>query len=1064
MRKNFLSLMLIFSAASCAFSQQENIISGKVQSLENKPLENVIVTNLSTNENAETDADGNFKIKASKSDIIVVEGLDYQSLEIVVSDQTNYQLTLIKSVENELNEVVVTALGITKEQKKVGYATQEIGTGTIERVTTPNVGNLFSGQVAGLYVSNPPGMQQAPAFNLRGKTPVIVIDGFIVNEDAFAALNQNDIENINVLKGTSASALYGSRGKDGVVIITTKKAKKAGVSVELSQNIMYTAGFTVYPETQNQYGNGSNGKYEFWDGADGGISDGDMIWGPKLNQGQLIAQWNSPIRNKQTGEIIPWYGDVAGTAYNDRTLYERVPTPWVNHDNLDYFLKAGSISNTNFAVNMNSDKGSLRISGNYLEMNDRIPESKLNRGGLSLNGTINITDQLKLNSKISYNRSYTPNVPNYNYNPSGHMYTILIWMGNDVNGRDLQKHQWVPGMEGFRQANYNYAWYNNPWFSASNYKNEKLTEVINSQIGLEFKATEDLSFKTNVSLIKENEQLEMKSPKSFFNYSAPREGRYSITKENDILVDYDFLASYKKSLFNDKVEVAINAGGAVNYWKKDNLYSETDGLIVPGIYNLGNSEGNVLSRGRMNERLIQSLFTTVDLSFFDALFLNASFRNDWNSTLPANNRSYFYPSVSSSLVISNLIDMPSFVDMLKIYGSWAKVSGGLDPYSLNNYYLTGQLNYNGNQTASYPTLLANSNIKPETSDSYELGLNANLFKNRITLGATYYNIKDYNQIVKLPTSEASGFKERYVNGNEYTTNGFELTLGFVPVKTANFTWKSLINWSKFEQKLTSIYNNQDRYGNLRLDDRIDSYYDSQWLKNSDGQVILNPTTGMPTIDPYARKIGHLNPDWTFGFNNTFKYKGWSLDIGIDGSVGGIMRSEVVEKMWWGGKHPNSVQYRDEEYAGGNYVFVPNGVNVTGGNVQYDINGNIISDTRTYSPHTTAISWQSWAQNYPYRARVTEDESKLFANVFDRTFIKLRSVVLSYDFSSHLKHSKTFKGIVVNVSGYNLAIWKKAKGLYSDPDYNNINDERTGSKNDIQDPSSRWIGMGVNVKF
>ena len=169
--------MLIFSAASCAFSQQENIISGKVQSLENKPLENVIVTNLSTNENAETDADGNFKIKASKSDIIVVEGLDYQSLEIVVSDQTNYQLTLIKSVENELNEVVVTALGITKEQKKVGYATQEIGTGTIERVTTPNVGNLFSGQVAGLYVSNPPGMQQAPAFNLRGKTPVIVIDG-----------------------------------------------------------------------------------------------------------------------------------------------------------------------------------------------------------------------------------------------------------------------------------------------------------------------------------------------------------------------------------------------------------------------------------------------------------------------------------------------------------------------------------------------------------------------------------------------------------------------------------------------------------------------------------------------------------------------------------------------------------------------------------------------------------------------------------------------------------------------------------------------------------------------
>lgn len=1048
----------MLSITSVLLGQEKHEILGKVKNVESKPLANAIITNLSTNESVTADANGNFKIKGAKNDILFIDLFEYEPLEITISDDLSYDIFLNKENINELSEVVVTALGITKEEKKIGYATQEIETETIERLTTPNVGNLFSGQVAGLHVSNPTGMQQAPKFNLRGKSPVIVIDGVLVNEDAYAALNQNDIANINVLKGTSASALYGSRGKDGVVIITTKRAKREGVSVELSQNIMFTSGFTVYPETQTQYGNGSNGKYEFWDGADGGISDGDMIWGPKLNQGQLIAQWNSPIRNKQTGEVIPWYGDVAGTAYSDRTLYERVPIPWEYHDNLGLFLKTGSISNTNFAVNMNNEKGSLRLSGNYVEMTDRIPESKLNRGGLSLNGTLNITDRLKLNSKLAYNRSYSPNVPNYNYNPSGHMYTVLIWMGNDVNGRDLKNHQWVPGMEGFRQANWNYAWYNNPWFSAYNYKNEKLTEVINGQVGLEFKATDDLTFKTNVSMIMENDKAVMKSPKSFFNYNAPREGRYSITKTNDLLVDYDFIATYNKKLFNDEVELSVNAGGSINYWENDYLYSETDGLIVPGIYNLGNSEGNVLSRGKINKRLIQSLYSTIDLGFFDTWFVNASLRNDWNSTLPANNRSYFYPSVSTSLLLSNLFELPEFVDLIKVYGSWAKVSGGLNPYSLNNYYTTGSLNYNGNQTAYYPSLLTNASIKPETSDSYELGLNINLFKNRINFEATYYTIKDYNQIIDLPTSEASGFKTRYVNGNEYTTNGLELTLGFTSIKTENFVWKSLLNWSKFEKKITQIYNNQERYGNLKLNDRIDSFYDFGWLKNSEGQVILDPNTGMPTLDPYVRNIGHLNPDWTFGLNNNFKYKNWSLDVGIDGSIGGVMRSEVVEKMWWGGKHPNSVAYRDEEYATGKNVFVPNGVIVTGGSVQYDVYGNIISDTRTYAPNTRAVSWQSWAQNYPYRARVTESDSELFANVFDRTFIKLRSLVLAYDFTPHLKNSKSIKGLTVNVSGYNLAIWKKAKGLYSDPDFNN------NGSNDIQDPSSRWVGMGVNVKF
>ncbi|MET3732714.1 SusC/RagA family TonB-linked outer membrane protein [Moheibacter stercoris] len=1044
-------------------TKESDLIGGSVKSPDGFTLSDVLVENKSTGSVVYSDADGNFTIEASPNDVLRFELLNHETMELNVGADQQYNIVLNESGINELEGVVITALGISKDEKKVGYATQEVETDRMASITTPSLGSMFSGEVAGMNVSNPTGLQQAPVITLRGKNPVIVIDGVIVNTEAYSALNQNDIENINILKGTTASALYGSRGKDGAILVTTKKAKREGVSVEFSQNTMFTAGYTVFPDTQKEYGAGSNGQYEFWDGADGGINDGDMIWGPKFVPGRKIAQWNSPILDTQTGQIIEWYGNVAGTQYDDRTRYQRVPIDWKYHDNLKTFLRTGSITNTNFAVNLKSEKGSLRLAGNYVNMEDRVPEMRLNRGGLSLNGVLNITDRLRLNSKLSYNRTYSPNIQNYDYNPANYIYTILVWMGGDVDGAALRDNHWVPGMEGYRQANFNYAWHNNPWFNVHHYRNERLTNVLNGQIGFEYDATDELSFKTDVSLIADDTTREIKSPKSYFNYSSGREGNYTATKYSNNMLDYNFMGTYTKDLFHGDVEIIANAGASGNYWKYNYTSSQTDGLIVPGVYNLGNSQGQVSTSNRITERLIYSLYATLDIGLFDVLYMNASVRNDWNSTLPAENRSYFYPSLSGSVLLNNLFNMnKSTVDLVKLYGSWAKVSGGLDPYSLNNYYVTGEMNYNGNQSAYYPSLLANSNIKPQTTESYEVGLSSSFFHKRLTLDMAYYRTLDYNQIIALPVSESSGYNTRYVNGNEYTTNGLEITVGIVPIKTENFNWKTTLNFATSEQKLTEIYGGQERFGNLRLNDRIDSYYDYKWMTNSEGQVILNAATGMPTRDPYVKYLGHFNPDWTFGFNNTFKYKNWKLDIGIDGSIGGVMRSQIVEKLWWGGQHPSSTLWRDQEYASGHYVFVPNGVNVVGGEIVYDVNGNILSDTRQYAAHTTPISWQAWSQNYPYQARVLEDEDEMFANVFDRTFIKLRSVVLEYDFTSLLNPNSFIKGISANISGYNLALWKKSKGLMSDPDFQ-IGGP-SGSGNDIQDPSSRWIGMGFNVKF
>ena len=1050
--KKTLSTFIVF-LLPLYFSAQEVNISGTVKSEDGAVISDVRITDKTRGITATSDKNGIFSILANPKDLLEFYSNDYSLYTIQVSSKKNYVIVLKKATEKQIEGVVITALGIEKKKEKLGYSTQEVATKQFETITTPSLGNLFSGQVAGLNVSNPTGMQQKPSFSLRGNTNLIyVIDGVIVDAEVFQNLDPNNIANINVLKGATASALYGSRGRYGAVLVTTKSAKRQGFSVEFSQNTMVTAGFTNLPKTQTQYGNGSQGKYEFWDGADGGVNDGDMIWGPKFVPGVKIAQWNSPILDKVTGQIIEWYGTVAGSKYNDKSRYERVPIDWTFHDNLKTFLKPAIINNNNFAISYKHNNDSYRLSGNFMNYDDRIPAAYLQRYGVNFASQNYLGKKLIFDSKFSFNQTFTPNIPNYDYNPSGHMYTILIWMGGDVDGKALKNHLWVPGQEGRTQANWNYAWYNNPWFGAEKYKNRNRTDIINAQTGLEYKATDDFSIKGKISIVEDHNKQEIQSPYSYFNYSAPRNGGYLLNDTKTWNLNSDVLATYKKK-FSDNFDFSVNAGASSFYYKNNIDNASTDGLKIPENYELGNSIGAVKYFKYLKEKLIYSAYGTIDIGLYNAFFINISGRNDWSSTLPKANRSYFYPSASLSAILSNLVKMPDAVNLLKVSASWAKVAYDFQPYAIRNYYLNnGGSTFNGLPTYYYPTNLNYENsLKPEQTKSYEIGLTAGLFNNRLTLDATYFRTLDYDNILQFPSTPSSGFTSENVNGNQYTTKGFEVSLGIVPVKTGSFTWRTLINWSTYEKKLTEIYGGMSNYNNIKLGERMDSYYDVTWQKSPDGKVILNATTGMPTRANTLTNLGHFNPDWTFGFNNTFKYKKLSLNIGIDGSIGGVMRSQVVEKMWWGGKHPNSVEYRDIEYANpGKYFFVPDGVNYN-------------PVTGAYTPHTTPISFQSWAQNYPYRARVTEAESEQFANVFDRTFVKLRSVILEYDFTYLLDPKGFVKNFTANISGYNLAMWKKSKNLYSDPDFQ-IGSQTSGSGNDIQDPSSRWFGIGFNLKF
>lgn len=1044
----FLVVMILISTS--IFAQIK--VSGTVLDEGGTPLPGASIIELGAQNGTTTDFDGNFKFTTrSNNGKIEISYLGYKKLVMAFSSAKSvFKNIKLQPDNNVLNEVVVTALGIKKEQKKIGYATQKINTEVMENTSAPNVGNLFTGKVSGLQVSNPTGIFQSANFSLRGKSPLIVVDGIPMNTNFFD-ISQNDIADINVLKGTSASALYGSRGRNGAILITTKKAKTDGLIVDVNQNTMLSAGFTVFPKTQTEYGNGSNGKYEFWDGRDGGIADGDMIWGPKFSDNLNIPQWNSPIKDNVTGETIKWYGDVKGTKYDDRTRYSRVPIPWKYHNNLKDFLGTGIISRSDFALNYKNDRGAFRLSGNYNYQKGRVPNTTLYNGGLSFNSSIKLSDNLTLDGKMTYNRVYSPNYPRYGYGPKNHMYTILIWMGDDVNGKDQKKHLYVPGLKGYRQANWNYAWYNNPYFAAYELNQEYDGHRLNNLVSLKYDITDEFSIKGRASSMLWRLFEDRESPKTYLNYGDPREGDYKTWNTTDLKTDLDILASYETKLENG-LDLGVNIGAATFLSKYQMEYNATDGLIVPFVYSLNNTAGGYKASTTLRKKATRSVYGTLDLGYKNMVYLNLTGRNDWSSTLPKENRSYFYPSASLSFILSEIFEIPEPLDYLKIFGSWAQVSSDLDPYQTSSVYKSSA-SFGSIPKLYYPNTLINSNIKPEQSTSIEVGLSSSLFKRRLNLDFTYFNTLDKNQIIKLPISDASGFSNRYVNGNEYTTNGIEFAIGATPVKNENFTWKTNINASHQVKRLTKIYDDQERFGNLRLNDRADAFYAGQWRRTPEGKLIVDAGSGMPIKDPYRRNIGHRNPDWILGLQNEFKYKDFTINIGIDGQLGGLMWSKTIQKMWWGGKHPNSTLYRDKEYAAGKPIYVPDAVNVVSGDVKWDTNGDIIEDTRTYKKNTTIVSWQSWSQNYPYRANVTYKDDKFFANIFNRSFIKLRNVTVKYNLKKLLKLN-AFKQADISLSGYNLLMWKKIDIV--DPDF--------GNDDDLQDPSTRYIGLGLNLKF
>ncbi|RXG29857.1 SusC/RagA family TonB-linked outer membrane protein [Leeuwenhoekiella marinoflava] len=1036
---NKLLNLFVLLLAFAGFAQQE--VSGTVKDPNNVPLGGVTVMIPNTSRGTVTDFDGNFTIEATKGEILQFSYVGFTKQNITVSNQTNLEVIMAEDAQ-ALDAVVVTALGIKKEVKALGYAVQEVAGENLEKAKEPNFINQLSGRVAGLNIKNSTDLFQNPAIQLRGATPLLVIDGIPDRTLDIWKVNSDDIESLSVLKGATASALYGSVGRNGAIMITTKRGKKGKLSVTFNNSTQFQTDFIRVPDVQTTYGNGNRGVYAYVDGSGSGTEGGGWIWGPRLDQADPTTpsgffettQYNSPI-DPDTGELIP-------IAYTSR-----------GKDNIKNFFDTGIIQSNNVSVGWGNDKADVRMSLSNNYQKGIVPNTDLKNTSFNLAGTIRPSDKLTINGTLTYNKQFTSNFPEVGYGPTNYLYNLILWTGTDVDVRDL-KNYWREGQEGIQQRHFNISYYNNPYFQAYEYKRGYNKTNVYGNASFNYEVTDELSLRGRTGINEYSLYRDYKEPKSYIGYGAKSRGNFSIAQTNYFDITSDLALHFEKKITDN---FGITAEGAyVNYYRNSkNTTQATDGLNLPGFYNLANNAGaTLLGTNREEKETINSFYGFVDLEFYNAFYLSLTGRNDKVSTLPDGNNSFFYPSASASVVLSSLFDMPDWVSFAKLRGSWSRVSEGKikvpndkidnDPYNHILAYEKGTT-WDGTPATYFGDNLLAANLEPETSDTWEVGANFRVLNNRLGFDLAYYQARDYNKLIYSPISDASGYSSILLNGNEFERKGVELTLDATPIKTNNFSWNTQVNLSHYRRYQKAIYGDREQTeGFLRVGDRTDKIYTGIYQTNADGAVIFE--NGLPVNDPYDRFIGYDEPDLTYGISNQLKYKNITLSFLFDGRLGGLMYSTTNQKMWWGGTSKGTVnQFRDDANNGEN-TYIGEGVVVTGGTVSYDVNGAIVEDTRTYAPNDVPVNYISFMQT-------TSNNQNSNYHYYKETFIKLRELTLTYQFTDNVLKHTPFKALDVSLVGRNLGLASKIPNV--DPD--------SGVDN-LHAPSTRNIGFNINAKF
>jgi len=1075
---------------------QNRTVQGTVTTSAGKAIEGATVREKGSKGGTQTNGNGEFTVRVSGANpILVISYIGLATQEVSVGDQTTLSVQLLED-NKQMSEVVVTAMGVRKEAKRLGYSVQEVKGADLTKARDANPINSLAGKIAGLSVGANTEMLGRPDLVLRGsKDLLFVIDGVPVNTDTWN-INPDDIESYTVLKGANAAAVYGFRGLNGAIVITTKRGGKSthGWQVDVNSSTMFENGFIAEPKSQVEYGRGKAFAYSY----------GDVLYDNK----QRLPEWGPRFEGQPVKQYDGAWDPVKGV---------RTATPWIARgvNNFHKFMETGIINTNNVSLTTATDRSDTRISISNMNQKGTAPNTKLHSYSLAVNTGYDLSDKLRFEVSVNLNKQYSPNIPDANYGPNSYIYMFKVYGSVDYNIDDLKNiykgPQGVPDLIPYAQE---YGRENSAWFIAKKWLRSHDKTDINGYARLIYKFNKDLNLalrtqvttwdQTRTEQVPAGINLNTYTPWYYFGwYGDYREDRRHLFENNT-----DLILNYAKKL--GRFNIAAFAGGSERSFTYNSLYGTTKALAVPNVYALTNSQQPYSPFTWGSKMQVYSGFYSFDLTFDKYLTLSNTGRVDHLSTLPSGNNTFFYPSVSLSSVVSDYVQLPTAISFLKVRGSFAAVKGGLTSPTVASAYtqVTGSStnsllgygtdlysSYDGptyaNQNAyslvsyynnapgvSFSSIIADPALKPFQVTSYEAGIDMKFLKNRLGLDVTYFTSKNGPQIFALPIASSTTYTNENVNAITSMKKGFEVSLTGSPLRSnRGLNWDVMINFSTYKETLDEIYGNMPDIGinghYYKKGERLDAIYGGGFVRDADKNIIYSG--GLPLRGPSDignnTFLGYANPDYTFGFGNKFTYHNFIFSFQFDGRIGGRIWDEVYKDGMNGGTAIESASGAFGQARLAEWQTTSTGT--VAPTPKYIAPGKkIVSGTPVYSGgEITNLKDLNLADN-DVATTVQQFISSGIGNVTeywmtDRSFAKLREVSLGYSLpEKFLSGSRYIKGLTFSLVGRNLLYFAKRKDIDLDAFASGYNDTDRSLNNggSLQSMTGRRFGFNINVSF
>lgn len=1010
------------------------------------PLIGVSVMVVGTTNGTITDMDGNFTLECNAGDELEISYIGYNTIR--VKAQSNMQITLEES-STELEEVVVTALGIKRDRKALGYGLSEVKGEELTKAKETNVINSLAGKVAGLVVSNTAGgASGSTRVMLRGTTeltgnnqPLYVVDGVPLDNtnfgsageqggydlgDGISAINPDDIETMTVLKGPAASALYGSRASHGVILITTKKAEQEKVSVEYNGSFTVDTQLAKWDDVQEIYGMGDNGQYQL-DASSGT----NQSWGVKA--------------------------DMIDKTYFDGSVHPFLIYP----NNTSSFFRTGLTAQNTAVLSVNTGKTGVRFSFTDMRNKDILPNTNMSRDNFNLRVNTS-AGPIDFDFSANYTRENVKNRPALGSSQSN-VGKNLMTLASTYNIEWLKNYQNADGT--YANWNGNDQYNRNPYWDLYKNENKSVKDVFRFTAKAIYNIDKHLKIQGTLGTDINNMNFD-----DFIARSTPGvlPGKLTNSIFNNRTLNAEILALYN----NNWGSFDLNATLGGNIFKVDNKTTVITGTDqqMDGVVSIINyAEQNV--QPSTYKKQINSLYASASLGYRSTYYLEGTIRGDRSSTLPSSNNTYIYPSVSGSIVFTNFIKNSNIKNVFsfgKVRASWAKVGSDTDPYQLALNYATGKYSYPGFTIGMINNYTQpNSDLKPTMTSSYELGAELKFFNGRLGIDLTYYNQTSKDQIISLASSASSGYQSRLINAGKIQNKGIELAINGRVLQIKDFAWDAGFNFSKNSNKVLELVEGMDffqladaSWAGVSVGAEVGKDYGSilgtDFKRNENGDILIDKNTGLPLYDENLKTLGNSTWDWTGGFYSTFTYKNFHLYAAFDIKMGADLYSFSMRSAYLTGKATGTLPGREEWYrseearkAAG---MTEEQWRAAGKCEGLIVDGVVDNGDGTYSKNTYAVNPQN------YWKSVAEKAPALF--IYDNSYIKCREITFGYTFPSSML-GKFVKSLSLSFVARNpFIVWKNIPNI--DPD-SNYNTSGMGLEYGSL-PSRRSYGFNINVKF